>query len=422
MLKIRLKPGEDYEKQLMLLSTNLNKIFQEGRDSGILKIIAYPSLSDIIAGLFLFNVSLKLNIKPSFKVATESPRRILVPTVLFGFRDINYSASDIESFLLGISNKVNYVPVLNSTFAELDGSPGAGLYLALKSSNTVPIKPEYGIIALASSYASRYVDRSGKFFSLDKILVNLLDSDTAIKLEMITGLKVFRPLSMNFCSSLSITLDPIYTIFANEEQCRSEIERNKLGKVLEEPMIRLDETVIKDLTIFILNLIKSGSRKEIEVTDFVGGMESSSAKIAIEDPRELALVTSALIDTNGIASALGSVADYENEYPQVIPYLKKTVEAAKNVIKNNEFYKVTSVNFARVYSLKEDNLPFVAIARTLKYLGYIEGDALIGYLDNNVLKIPAVLLEETLGNYSTTKLVHSLKGEFRDGHVYIKIR
>jgi hypothetical protein len=421
LLKIKLEPGENYEKQLTTFSSNLSKLFQDGKDSGILKILVYPSLDGIIAGLLMFNIAINLNVKPSFKITNLPPHKISDPTILIGFSNLNYNVSDINSFLLAISNKIDSIPISNSTYIEVDGSIGSSIYFGLKYSNIIPMKPEYAIISLASSYSSKYVDSSGKFHSLDYILLNILNKDNNLKLEMLTGLKLFRPLTMDFCHSSSITLNPLYLTFTDEDICRKQLKEANLDKALQNPIIKLDENTIKELTVMVLNQLKKYSRKEIEITDYVGGIESSSANLVLEDPREVMTVINSLIETIGVESALAMIADYENEYPQVIKYLKSNVEKASEIILSNKFVRVKSVNFAKVYVLEEDNLPLSPVANSLRSLGYIEKDALVCKSNDSILSIPAIQLEQIFGYNSINNFLQSLKGEFKDGFINIKI-
>lgn len=422
LLKLKIEKSENLEKQQTLFSSNLSKLFQESKDNGILRIILYPSLENIISGLILFNVALNLNIKPSISIKLNVPQKINEPTILIGYSSLNYKASDVSSALISLAHEINGIPVGNSTFIEINGSIGSGIYLALKGSDIINVRPEYAILSMASSYASKYVDDAGKFYSLDDLVVNkVISNDDNLKMETITGLKIFRPLSMNLCKSLSITLNPIYLTLSNEDACEKYLKENGLENLINGNIGKIDDETMKNLIISIISLMKKISKKNIEPYDYAGAMEVSTSRIVMEDPREVMYSIMLLMDTMGFGSTVGLIADYENEYPQIIHYLKDAVSKSSDIILNNKFSKVNQINFGKVYTVDEDNLPIGAIQRQLKILGLIEKDGILGYLNNNVLKLPVLSFEESMGYNSASRFIQAFKADFDGDFIWVKI-
>ncbi|WP_410712329.1 hypothetical protein [Caldisphaera sp.] len=422
LLKIKIEKGENLEKQQTSFSNSLGKLFQEAKDNGILRIILYPSLENIISSLILFNVSLNLSVKPSISIRLNPPQKINEPTILIGYSNLNYKTSDISSALISLAHEINSVPVGNSTFVEINGSIGSGIYLALKGSDIINVRPEYAILSMASSYASKYVDNAGKFYSLDELVVNrIISNDSNLKMETITGLKIFRPLSMDFCKSLSITLNPIYLTLSNEDVCEKHLRENGLEGLINSNIGKIDDETMKNLIISIINLMKNISKRNIDPYDYAGAMEISTARIVMEDPREVMYSIMLLMDTMGFDSVVGLISDYENEYPPIIHHLKYAVNKSVDVILNNRFSKVNQINFGKVYTVNDDNLPIGAIQRQLKILGLIEKDAILGYLDNGILKLPVLSFEESMGYNSASRFVQTFKADFDGDFIWVKI-
>ncbi|AFZ70217.1 hypothetical protein Calag_0450 [Caldisphaera lagunensis DSM 15908] len=423
MLKIKLDKGKDIDKLKLQISAALNKVLQESKDNNILRIIVYPSLENIIGGLMLFNVALNLNIKASISTRLNAPSKITDPTILIGYSNLNYKVSDIESVLVSLSHEINEIPIGNSTFVEINGSIGSGIYFALKGSDIINVKPEYAILSLASTYASKYVSKSGEFSSFDKdVIETLITSDDSLNMEIVTGLKIFRPTSLNFCESLSITLNPLYLTLTNEDSCQRFLKENGFEMLINSNIGKIDNETNKNITVSIYKYLKDNIIKnKIDIQEYVGGVGVSKARIVMQDPREVIYSIMLLIETMGFHSAVGLIADYENEYPQIPHYLRSSVKIAEDVILNNKFNRASQINFAKVYVTNEDNLPITAIQKQLKIMGYIDNDAILGYLDKNKLKIPILSLEDSLGYGSAARFIQTFKGEFDGESVWIKI-
>jgi len=179
LLSVRLEPGQNLDRSLAAASSALKSFTRRAEEAGFSRVMSYPSPEALVAATLVFSYLNRLGLTASVSISPRPPVRVDDPTILLGFNSLNYNNENDKDVLLALGGSIAEPPPLNATYVGVDGSLGASTAMIIRATDEGALSPEYKVLALASSYASKYVDKMGRFSGLDKIY-----ADTWLTMKM----------------------------------------------------------------------------------------------------------------------------------------------------------------------------------------------------------------------------------------------
>ncbi|ADL19506.1 hypothetical protein ASAC_1101 [Acidilobus saccharovorans 345-15] len=413
MLAIKIEPGQNLDKSLASAGSALKNLIKAASEEGFLRIVSATSSESIVALLIAFSVLNKKSFTVSASVSPKPPTAIYEPTLLLGFQSpLGYTNETTRDSVVAISSGINEPPPLNASYISCEGSVGACTYMALKSANETAIEPEYAVLSISSTYASRYIDVAGHMAGLDKILASALANDDKVSLFMLTSVKSYRAHLLDVCDSLQVTLDPFYKgLTGNKEQCMVLFESSGLGGLARKRASMMDVDELNALAKTILTYLKDVVKRPFDVTEFVGGNYLASEKLIINDPREALNLVELSSETWGLQAAASLASNYDEEYPQASSQLNLVANTITDIVDNVKLVDEGYISGFKVYSIKDvsPSAPLQLLWRALKLLGYIDPRSLLAVESDDGLLISLPQVYEAFGYIGVSKLT-SLEG------------
>ncbi|MEN2999887.1 MAG: hypothetical protein ABDH61_04865 [Acidilobaceae archaeon] len=407
MLKLTLSPLT-LEREIGTARKSLEALLNEAE---LLRIYSYPALDPLIASAILFQYSSKLGVRAALKVTPEPPRVVEGESFLTGYRELNYRTEDVKRRLVALSSgELKSIPVHGTTYVEGEGSCSATLALMLEG-----LDSELSLLALAGSYASKYVERIGRFSGLDQVLLERLRSNASLSLSMKTVLKVYRPHERDACTAMTHTLDPYYPgITGTGEGCR-ELLSFGAGEGMRGELAKLEGKAVERLAVAVLEYAESKFKLKLEPEEVVGGLLiSENRTLPFTDPREashaLLYAAEASLDLGRVAA---TVAELPYEYPMAEARLEGYAQRLAELVRGG----VTRRGNLRlkVYEapISKGDSPTL-LWRALRVMKAVEQDSIIAFRGEEGLFASPLQLEEALG-YGAARRV----GEWREGLVWL---
>ena len=379
MLNVRIEPGESMDRALSSAASAVKALLRASEQEGIVRIFAYPSLEAYMASLLAFSVLTREGANAVLSLRPTPPSKIFEPSLALGYDSLGYTNEGVRSQLVAISAAIKEAPPVNASYISVDGSLGGALYLIFRLVDDLTLEPEHAIMSLASLYASRYVDKSGKVFGVDKVLVNQLAQDSRVELTAITSLKSYRPHVLGFCESLSITLEPYYPgLTGNAENCEALLRSNALEGLAHKRVIDMGDEDVKRLAKAVLAFVKDRSGGKLQLLDYVGGFYVGSESLTVNDPREFLGVATAVTEMAGLAQGASLATNFEEEYAQAAGRLDRMARLLSEAVEQGgaEELMVGGVRVVKLRTGKRS--PLYHIWQAMKQLGLSE-DFVLGY-------------------------------------------
>jgi hypothetical protein len=422
LLSVRLEPGQNLDRSLAAASSALKSFTKRAEEAGFSRVVSYPSPEALVAATLVFSYLNRLGLTASVSISPRPPVRVDDPTILLGFNSLNYNNENDKDVLLALGGSIAEPPPLNATYVSVDGSLGASTAMIIRATDEGALSPEYKVLALASSYASKYVDKMGKFSGLDKIYADTLVDDENVSLYMVTYVKSYRPHVLGLCDSLSITLDPLFrSLIGPRQSCVKVIEASGLSKLAEKKASEASEDEVSAIAKAVLMAIRDKLRRQYEVVDFVGGIYVASEKLIITDPREALGLLELSLDLGGLGLAAALVLSYEEEYPQAVASLPLVAERLSGLLEDSKLMDRGTFSGVKVYSVKSDFAPpLYLLWRALKLVGAIQGEQLLlTYEDDRGLRASMLQASEALGASGLLRLVSQEDVEYEGPFIWI---
>ncbi len=421
MIGLRVEPGSTLDRSLQSAMNAFKSLAKSGKDEGIIRVYTLPSPEALITSAALFSLFVRKGLNVVLSASPDPPAKVLEPTVLVGYDSLGYNNEQVRDSLLAISQGLREPPPVNATYISVDGSLGASLLLILRASDDLRPEPDLAVALLASLYASKYIGKDGRPSGLDRIVADSLSEDEAIRLEMLTSLKAYRPHVMPLCSSLQVTLDPFYLgITGNPGGCDEALAGPETKGLGARKVTEMDEDELKRAARSILNYVKPRLRRQLEVTDFVGGVYVASDKLTLNDPRELLGAFMALLDLEGLGGATAMLSDYEVEYPQVQSLLNSLAVELNNMVSSWERISTyMSVLGIQGFKVRSDlRPPLYILWRALKFVGLVNNVPLAYEHDGRlVFSMPQIF--EALGYTTLKRLASAKESEVRGTELWL---
>ncbi|MCX8195514.1 MAG: hypothetical protein N3F67_00285 [Acidilobaceae archaeon] len=408
MLKLTLSPLT-LEKDGAAARKALEALVEE---APLLRVYSYPSLDALIASGLLFLIASKLGARAALKVSPEPPKVIEADSVLVGYRELNYKAEEVKRKALALfSGELKAIPVHGTTYVDGEGSHAAMVALIAWEE----LDSELLLMALAGSYASRYVSEMGRFSGLDLLLLEKLKANPNLSLSMKTVLKTYKPHERDVCTAMTLTLDPYYPGITGRGDC-SVLAAYGVGSMLKGEMRNVKREELEALAGAVLDYVKDSFKVELRPEAIVGGVVVSENKsLAISDPREashaLLYAAEALRDLSRVAAAMADVqGEYSLAEARLEAYgrrLAELVGAGVTRLRGNYKAKVYEVQISKGDSP-------TLLWRALRTMGLVEQDSVLAFKGEDGLYASPLQVEEALG-YGGARRV----GEWREGLVWL---
>lgn len=424
MLSIRVEPGQNLDKGLLASSSALKAFIRRAQEAGSSKIVAYPSSESLSAALLLFSYLTRRGLPASLSVSARPPGVIDVPTVLFGFGSLGYTNDSDKDQLVAFASSISDAPPLNATYVSVDGSLGVSLAMVLRTLNERPLEPDLKVLALASSYGSKYVDKVGKMMGLDKIYVDTLFDDNTVSLNIVTYVKSYRPHLLDLCSSLSITVDPFFPgLTGDRDACLRQAAEAGLGSLAGKRASEISDSDAATVARAVVNMIKDRVRRQYEVSDYVGGVYVASDKLIIVDPREAKGLMELAHDIGGLGLAAALFSSFEEEYPQAVASLPRLATRVSELVSESRVSEEGTFMGVKLYRVRSDYRPPLYILwRALTMTGVLEGSSLLVHEDERGLRISLLQASEVLGQSSLAGLEGEEEVEVEGGLAWLRRR
>ncbi len=406
MLNVRVEPGQNLEKGLSASVSAMKSFLKRAEELGFSRISAYPSSESLAAALLLFSYLTRRGYTAALSISVRPPALVDEPTVLLGFSSLGFTNETDRETLIAIATSINEPPPLNATYISVDGSIGAALAMILRSVNERPLEPELKVLALASSYGSRYVDKIGKMMGLDKIYVDTLFDDSAVSLNIVTYVKSYRPHMLDLCGSLSITLDPFFPgLTGDREGCLRQAAEVGLGPLVNKRASEVSEAEATTIARAVINMLRGRVRRQYEAPDYVGGVYVASERLAIVDPREAKGLMEFSLDVGGLGLAAALFSAFEEEYPQAVATLPRVASRLSELVSEPRLSEEGAFLGTKVYKVRSDlRPPLYLLWRALRLTGLVQDNALLAHEDQRGLRISLLQASEVLGAASLARL------------------
>lgn len=422
-MAIKIEPGQNLDKSLASAGSALKNLMKAASEEGFLRIVSATNSESIVAMLVAFSVINKKSFMVSASVSPKPPTAIYEPTLLLGFQSpLGYTNETARDLTVAISSSINEPPPLNASYISCDGSVGACTYMALKSANETAIEPEYAVLSISSTYASKYMDLAGHIAGLDKILASALANDDKISLFMLTSIKSYRAHILDVCDSLQVTIDPFYKgLTGNKEQCMVLFESSGLGDLARKRTSMMDVDEVNATAKAVLTYLKDVIKRPFDVTEFVGGNYLASEKLIINDPREALNLVEFSSEAWGLQSAISLASNYDEEYPQASSQLSIVASTMSDIVNNVKLVDEGYISGFKVYSIKDvsPSVPLQLLWRALKLLGYIDPHSLLAVDEDDGLLVSLPQAYEAFGYIGVSKLASLEGAELRGVRIWI---
>jgi len=408
-LKIRLEKGPQLERQLETAARHLQKVIQAASEAGYLRIYAYPRPAPAFSLSALVSVAVNQGVRPLISFSPRPPAVVATPTILLGYDALNYKAKDIDQPLLAIAPTVKASPPPGAVYIEGDGSVAGLLGLILRRAEGVLARRELLAILLLGVVQGEYVEKSGKLLGLDRHLYEEYRAhDNRLGLELISTLKAFRPLSLPTCASLSSTIDPYYPgITGDPDFCRSFLESQGLGDVVEKPLGKLIDEEIEKVALVVISYLKEKMKVRADVDEYVGAILSATRPFPIEDFRLASLAVLASLEAYQSLSPLYAIADnLEVVYPSIERWFLALADTFPAMVEGAKPVRVKTVSWLRMYRVDApDGTPLTTLYKALVVVDKIPPDSLLVTRRGDCWTVSPFQAEEALGYGTTRKLV-----------------
>ncbi len=407
VLKVRLEPGSGVERSLEPFYKGVASVFSKSLDEGYLRIASYVSLEALTASSIIYALAMVQGLDPILTLDHRPPPKIVEPSILVGFSNVNYNPSDVESPLVVISSgSIKSTPTPGSVYVEVDGSVGSAISLLIQSMKGAAARRDLLMASIASYYMGRYVDRVGKFHRLDRHAFSSLMKDSGLPVEVVTTLKAYKPNDLEPCRSISLTVNPLYPGLTGDEQlcldiAGGEASSRKLGELASEEIERLAAR--------ILAFIKEKTRRQPDPQDYVGGIVVSRDPMSrIRDARMAAdAFLFAAERPRDQAQLLAVIADLDNEYVLAESSLEAYSEALPKELEDSRLEKVKSFSWFKAYRSSVEPASPTLYWRALRLLGRVDKEDIVFFEGSGGLFTTVFLVEEALGPESARKIVEA---------------
>lgn len=408
MLKLRLQPGEGLERPLEAAGKALARVAEQGVREGYLRIVAYPNPDPVTAAMYLAAKLAETGVRAAVSVATRPPP-VIAPTVLLGFDNANYKQSDLdyEVFILG-SGEVRGQAMPGLTIVEVEGSVSAAAAMISGELSRVSASDET-LLALAGSMLSRYVERTGRFHGLDRMLIEHLAAMEGLGLGIYTGFKAFKPHRYQLCRSLAVTSDPYYPgITGDEDYCLKILEAQELEGLAGRSLASLGEDEVKRLFEVLDEEVFSQLPVD-PVNYYLGGVPVvDNPSLNIQDVREAATALLLVGDASGLTGLTALALDLENEYPPVEAALERYASRLAELVVASKPRKLKAqlpFKLVEVDAGEGDSLTL--LWRALQATGRVQGDAVLVVEEGGEFRASAFQVEDSMGYGSVKRLVET---------------
>ena len=418
MLNVRIEPGESMDKALTSAASALKALLKASEQEGVVRIFAYPSLEAYAAGLLAFSALAREGHNVVLSLRPIPPSKIFEPSLAVGYDSLGYTNESVRSQLVAISAGLKEAPPVNASYISVDGSLGGSLYLVLRLVDDLKLEPEHAIMSLASLYASRYVDKSGKVFGVDKVLVNQLAQDNKVELTAITSLKSYRPHVLGFCESLSITLEPYYPGLAGSaENCEALLRSSALEELAHKRAIDMSDEDVKRLARAVLAFVKDRSGGRLQLLDYVGGFYVGSENLVVSDPREFLGVVTSVTEMAGLAQGASLAANFEEEYVQAAGRLGRIAKLLSETVEQGgaEELMVGGIKIVKLRAGRR--APLYYVWQAMRQLGLGE-DFVLGYESEGKVVASLIQAAEALKS-RLSKLIEQEGVSYRGAELWI---
>ena len=319
MLKIQLQSNASLERSVEALSNAFTRFIEASSKAGYARVYAYPHPDPVIAGMFVFKRLLAAGVRPHYSV-TPKPPPPDSPLMALGYDSVNYKAGEVSDVVLMISSgDVKGTPPMNVYVFHGEGSVSAMAALAVITSTGYRGSWD-PLIALAGSYYGRFHSKSGKFYGIDRIVVEELVKVDHYGLETVTGLKVYKPTIGDLCEQMARTSHPYYPGFTGDEAyCRDFFRAQGFEEALTTGMAGITgrERVERLIEIVLEAIREKGAVSGLDslVEEYVGGYLVS--RQPVNPIKDLRMAGDTLLysgETGGLEAMLAAAIDMENEY------------------------------------------------------------------------------------------------------------
>lgn len=425
MLKVTLTPNINLDKALESAYKGFYSVLDEAGKTGILRIYSYPSLDPLLASSMIFVKTVALDIKATLLTTIEPPSVIEEPSILVGFSELNYKVSDVKSKVLAVySGELKSIPVHGATYVDGSGSHSVISYLIATGGKDYD--PSYVIAVLAGAYTGRFVDKTGRFQGLDRILLDKLKLATRLSLEMVTTIKAYKPTIRDVCEAISLTSSPYYPgLTGDYDQCVRMLNTHNLATLLGVRLSSLDQKSLEGVALTLINFVKRSTGVELQPSDIVGGvLVSTSRAYPAVDFREAADTLLYSGETlGGPGRILATIIDVENEYPMAEYRLEGYSRRLQAILREVKPVKVKSNLKISLYELQLDKRDSPTLVwRALRTLGLVEQESIIATWDGGELRVSPFQVEEALGYGGCRRLKELGIATLRDDVLWVNKR
>jgi len=413
VLRLHLEPGSSLDRSLQAVSRHLGKILEEGVREGYIRVWAYPRVESIIAGGVLSAISSSVGVRPLYKVSVFPPSQIDIPTIILGYSNPDYKASQVSSTLLSLSPEASAPPPPGAVYVTGEGSIAGILGLLLHEQKNAYSRRELLLLLLSASYYGGYVEKTGRFHGLDRAFYEAL-SAKAPEIDVVNTLKVYNPDKTGLCDAVAMTIDPYYpSLTGDPDACKNLLQANELEDLSDRIVSSLSERELERAALTILSHIQGIVKGHLEASDYIGSIVLYKS-IGV-DARLLANSIVHFLDSLGDPAIVQSLV-YDPE--TLIQALTRShIESASDFadyVENVKLVKAKLHSWLRGYMVGDPHghSPLL-LWRALKLKGLVEAEPLI--IDRNGKNCVSALQVEEAKGYGEAKKLVSVKAAREDG-------
>ena len=421
MLKLSLEKGKSYSRQVEAAAKFVSRLIEDASREGWARVWAYPRADSIMAGAALFSILSSAGARPMFAVRAEPPPRISVPTILVGYEWLDYGTGDVESVLAAFAPRIDRPPPPNTVYIDGDGS-NAGLVGAViaEMGGLYYRRDVMGLVVAGIHYGDR-MDKIGKVYGVDEIVVeNVLSSGVLGRAEVLTSVKVYKPLSNTVCRALSVTLNPYYPGFTGDrEECARSLAALGLESLASRKVASLDREDLKLLVKGVVSRAQEETGREVDVREYVGSLIVSESG----EPEDFRMLADSIVYALEHDGSPEPVIEAASSYEDAVPVLEKLlVDGAPllaSMIREQRPKRLRSLPWLRAYLLAPSPVPHTFAWRALVLAGLVDRESVIVYEgEDGELLASGLQIEAALG-YGELRKLRNVKAVEGDGIRYI---